>query len=61
MPSIARNSAITQVRAEPDAVALDVLAHYATGSIAVPQPGTPPGAPLPIGAAHRCPIRAACS
>jgi len=42
-----RNSAITQVRPSADALALDVLAHYATGSISVPQPGTPPGMPQP--------------
>ena len=43
----ARNSAITQLRNKPDAVVLQVLAHFATGSIAVPQPGSPPGAPVP--------------
>jgi hypothetical protein len=44
----ARNSAITSARSsKPDAVQLQVLAHYATGSIAVPQPGSPPGAPIP--------------
>ncbi|HEX7435856.1 MAG TPA: zinc-dependent metalloprotease, partial [Caldimonas sp.] len=43
----ARNSAITSVRGKPDMVALEVLAHYATGSISVPQPGMPPGAPVP--------------
>jgi Met-zincin/Domain of unknown function (DUF5117) len=42
-----RNSAITSIRATPEALSLQVLAHYATGSIAVPQPGTPPGAPVP--------------
>jgi len=42
-----RNSAITQVRPTADALVLDVLAHYATGSISVPQPGTPPGMPQP--------------
>jgi hypothetical protein len=39
----ARNSAISMVRVKPDGVTLQVLAHFATGSIAVPQPGTPPG------------------
>jgi hypothetical protein len=43
----ARNSAITKVRATPDVVVLEVLGHYATASIAVPQPNTPPGAPQP--------------
>ncbi len=42
-----RNSAITTIHATPEAVSLQVLAHFATGSIAVPQPGTPPGAPVP--------------
>ena len=42
-----RNSAITSIRAKPDTVSLQVQAHYATASIAVPQPGTPPGAPVP--------------
>ena len=35
----ARNSAITSVRGKPDMVALEVLVHFATGSIAVPAPG----------------------
>ncbi len=43
----ARNSAITSVRGKPEMVALDVLAHYATGSISAPQPGAAPGAPVP--------------
>lgn len=44
----ARNSAITSARgSKPDAVQLQVLAHYATGTIAVPTPGSPPGAPIP--------------
>lgn len=43
----ARNSAITSARSKDDSVQLQVLAHYATGSIAVPQPGSPPGAPVP--------------
>ena len=42
-----RNSAITAVRATPELVVLEVLGHFATGSIAVPQPGSPPGAPVP--------------
>ncbi len=37
-----RNSAITQVRTTPDAVVIEVLGHYATASISVPQPGAPP-------------------
>jgi hypothetical protein len=42
-----RNSAITTLHATPESVSLQVLAHFATASIAVPQPGTPPGAPVP--------------
>jgi hypothetical protein len=41
-----RNSAITSVRANADMVSLDVLGHYATASISVPQFG-PPGMPQP--------------
>ncbi|MGZ8259694.1 MAG: zinc-dependent metalloprotease [Caldimonas sp.] len=43
----ARNSAITHARSTPDALVLEVLGHYATASITVPQPGTPPGVPQP--------------
>ncbi|MDQ6626964.1 MAG: zinc-dependent metalloprotease [Pseudomonadota bacterium] len=43
----ARNSAITQVRATPDLLVLEVLSHFATGSISIPQPGMPSGVPLP--------------
>ena len=43
----ARNSAITALRVKPEGVTLQVLAHFATGSIAVPQPGMAPGAPVP--------------
>jgi hypothetical protein len=42
-----RNSSITAIHATPDALSLQVMAHFATGTIAVPQPGTPPGAPVP--------------
>ncbi|HMC15394.1 MAG TPA: DUF5117 domain-containing protein, partial [Albitalea sp.] len=42
-----RNSAITAVRATPDLLVLEVMNHYATGSIQTPQPGTPPGMPVP--------------
>ena len=42
-----RNSAITAVHSTPEAVSLQVLAHFATGTIAVPQPGAPAGAPVP--------------
>jgi len=43
----ARNSAITVARGTPDAIQLEVMAHYATAAIAVPTPGSPPGAPVP--------------
>jgi hypothetical protein len=42
-----RNSAITAVRVRPEGLSLEVLQHFATGSIQVRQPGTPPGAPVP--------------
>ena len=42
-----RNSAITAVRVKPEGVSLEVMQHFATGSIAVRQPNTPPGAPVP--------------
>ncbi len=42
-----RNSAITKVRQTPEAVVIEVLGHYATASIGLPQPGTPPGVPQP--------------
>ncbi len=37
----ARNSAITAVRATPDAVVFEVLSHYATGAVAPTAPGGP--------------------
>ncbi len=43
----ARNSAITAVRTTPELLVLEVLNHFATASISVPQPGMPPGAPAP--------------
>ncbi len=42
-----RNSAVTGVRGKPDLLVLEVNNHYATAAIAVPQPGSPPGAPVP--------------
>ncbi|MBC8057959.1 MAG: zinc-dependent metalloprotease, partial [Rhizobiales bacterium] len=42
-----RNSAITALRVKPEAVSIEVMQHFATGSIAVRQPNTPPGAPVP--------------
>ena len=43
----ARNSAITEVRGNPDLLVLEVLSHYATPTISLPTPGAPPGAPVP--------------
>ena len=43
----ARNSAIVQARSTSDELVLEVLGHYATATISVPQPGTPPGVPQP--------------
>lgn len=43
-----RNSAITEVRATSDLLVLEVLSHYASAAIALPNPGAaPPGAPQP--------------
>ena len=42
-----RSSIITQVRATPDLLVLEVLNHYATNAIAQPNPGVPPGTPQP--------------
>jgi hypothetical protein len=42
-----RNTQFTQVRGKPDQVVFNIDAHFVTGSIAVPQPGTPPGVPQP--------------
>jgi hypothetical protein len=42
-----RNTAFTALRGTPDQLVLSVDAHYYTSSIAVPQPGAPPGAPVP--------------
>ena len=42
-----RNSAIIGVRGKPDLLVIETNNHYATAAIAVPTPGSPPGAPLP--------------
>jgi Met-zincin/Domain of unknown function (DUF5117) len=42
-----RNSAITNVRATPEAMVIETLNHYATGSINLPPPGTPAGPTVP--------------
>ncbi|WP_395703100.1 zinc-dependent metalloprotease [Aquabacterium sp.] len=39
-----RNSAVMNVRGKPDMLAIEVMGHYATGSLAQPQPGASPGA-----------------
>jgi hypothetical protein len=41
------NSAITSVRVLPDLVVIETSSHYATSTIALPQPGSPPGVPAP--------------
>ncbi|HEY1394219.1 MAG TPA: zinc-dependent metalloprotease, partial [Methylibium sp.] len=43
----ARNSAILRVRGKADSVVFETQNHYATASIALPQPNTPPGTPVP--------------
>lgn len=42
-----RNSSLAEVRGTHDSIEIDVQSHFATASIAVPQPGTPPGFPVP--------------
>ncbi|HEY5321938.1 MAG TPA: zinc-dependent metalloprotease, partial [Caldimonas sp.] len=42
-----RNSAITKARGSADQLVLEVLGHFATASITVPQAGMPPGLPQP--------------
>ena len=42
-----RNSGITGVRGKPDLLVIETSQHYATAALAVVQPGTPPGAPVP--------------
>ncbi len=43
----ARNSAVVGVRGQPGLLVLETNNHFATSSIAVPQPGAAPGAPAP--------------
>lgn len=43
----ARNSAVVGVRGQPGLLVLETNNHFATGNIAVPQSGAPPGAPVP--------------
>ena len=42
-----RNSSVTAVRGSPQSLEIQTQNHYYSGSIGVPQPGTPPGAPAP--------------
>ena len=42
-----RNSVITAVRGKPDLLVIEANNHYATAAIAVTQPGSPPGTPIP--------------
>lgn len=42
-----RNTYFSSIRAMPEQVVFNVNAHFYTGSIAVPQPGSPPGMPAP--------------
>ncbi len=42
-----RNTYFASVRALPEQVVFNVNAHFYSSSIAVPQPGSPPGAPVP--------------
>ncbi len=41
------NSAITAVRSSDEAVVIETQNHFYTGSMAMPLPGAPPGAPVP--------------
>lgn len=41
------NSAITNVRSAPDLLVIETLNHFQTSAIAIPQPNTPPGTPVP--------------
>ncbi len=42
-----RNTYFSSIRALPEQVVFNVNAHFYTGSLAVAQPGTPPGVPAP--------------
>ncbi len=42
-----RNSSITAVRGSPQSLEIQTQNHYYAGNIAVPQPGSPPGMPVP--------------
>jgi hypothetical protein len=42
------NSVITAVRGSAQATIIETQSHYATGSLAIPSAGAPPGAPVPV-------------
>ncbi len=42
-----RNSAVVGLRGQPGLLVIETNNHFATANIAVPQPGSPPGAPAP--------------
>ena len=42
-----RNSSVVAVRGSAQSLEIETQNHYYSGSIAVPQPGTPPGVPSP--------------
>ena len=42
-----RNTYFSSIRATPEQVVFNVNAHFYSGGIAVPQPGSPPGMPAP--------------
>ena len=44
----ARNTQFTSLRNTPEQLVLNVNAHFYSANIAVPQPGMPPGAPVPL-------------
>lgn len=43
-----RNTHFTSLRATPEQLVINVNAHFYSANIASPQPGMPPGAPVPI-------------
>jgi hypothetical protein len=43
-----RNTHFTSLRGTPEQLVLNVNAHFYSANLAVPQPGGPPGAPLPV-------------
>ena len=42
------NSVITAVRGTDQALTLETQSHFYSGSVAIPSPGAPPGAPVPL-------------